>query len=204
MPKVLTNLGDIDQSSTTRKRLPSSDENLINARLNTDHRPRLQAVSENNLEFIEVENGDSTNIGDENLAKSPNEAMILSMLSLKEAEKENFVEKSCSELYNLASVGLFPEKLFLFANVKKMYSTRLHFFDSDRTFAQRPSNHVKFHCKICPADSNPHLAIFPHFQNLNAHLKIHEQFRLKWLHFYNLKFPHKKNATLDSETYDLL
>ena len=78
------------------------------------------------------------------------------------------------EIYQLASINEFPKKLFIFANKRRLYSERLHFFESIRVFnstlEQVKIESVEFKCKICSKNLHAH---FGSIQNLSSHLQIH-------------------------------
>ena len=120
---------------------------------------------------------------------------------MTESEKEKLAEMSVEEILNLALKNFFPKKLFIIKNARKYYRPRLHFFTSLRIFIEKPKEHVKFECKICKIIIQ---ATFPAFNNLNNHLKVHEQFRTNWLSYFNKANNNGKSAILDDNIYDLV
>jgi len=125
---------------------------------------------------------------------------LTNALSLKQNEENILEEFNVEKLYDMATKGEFPKKMFIFGQDKSRYTQRLHFFTSIRTFSERPKSHVSFTCKIC---SKILRATFPEFNNLNNHLKTHDTWRKKWLSFYNKHFA-PALSLLDNNTYDMI
>jgi hypothetical protein len=69
-----------------------------------------------------------------------------------------------------------------------MYSERMHFYESIRIFnldfEDCKGENTEFTCKIC--QQKIHCPI-GQSTNLNQHFKTHEEFRSKWLKFFEKK-----------------
>ena len=127
----------------------------------------------------------------------------LSSFTTNQNEEDDLKELSLDKIYEMASNGIFKKKLFIFKNSQKMYCERMHFFESIRKFnldlEDCKEENVTFTCKICQQKINCPIG---QSTNLNQHLKIHEQFRSKWLKFFDQKNNH--SGILDSDTLDLI
>ena len=147
---------------------------------------------------------DNSNRISRNKSKKSLEAVLskLSSYSSFQDNKEDLEEMSLEEIYKNAAKNQFKKKLFVFKDTKKLYSERLHFFNSPRifetTFEEAKKNLIKFDCKICSKSIN---AYFGSIQNVGTHLLLHEDFILKWLKNFELQ-----NGTklIDNDTLDLI
>jgi len=119
------------------------------------------------------ENGSSSIIADNS---------ALTSFSALHQEEDDLSEISLSELFKLARDGKFKKKLFIFKDMRKMYSERLHFYESNRifecSFAEAKKKSITFKCKFCKTIKNVN---FGAIQNLTSHLTGHPDFVSKWL-----------------------
>jgi uncharacterized membrane protein YheB (UPF0754 family) len=186
IPKCLDNLSDVNMTSS-RKRNYNDEEH-------DDDNEEIRNVGRR-LPTIESNEHEESNATNENNSLVPELSNSLSL-----SEKEDLKEMSVDEIIKLAKNKEFPKKLFIFDRAKVFYTPRLHFWTSKRIFDQRPTQPIKFVCKICDSSLS---AKVPNFQNLNAHLKPHEKFQ-NWLKEFNKVRPRSNGSMLDDATYDLI
>ena len=86
-------------------------------------------IASKNKKIKSIETQESTVV-----TKSAEQMSNLSSFSCLQEERAELKEKSLKEIYQLASINEFPKKLFIFANKRRLYSERLHFFESIRVF----------------------------------------------------------------------
>jgi hypothetical protein len=136
-------------------------------------------------------------------SKSNEVQEITSSFNSLSTEDVNLEEFSLMELYEKASNGDFPKKLFIFKDRTKSYCAKFHFFSSIRKFDMNwddAIDQIAFKCKICEVKLH---CLIGESTNLNQHLKIHSEFIAKWLSFYKKRINNQK-PKLDSYTLDLI
>lgn len=110
-----------------------------------------------------------------------------------ELKKEFTIE----ELLNMAKNKKTPKKLFMISHDTKLFTKRLHWFESVRIFNHIDpyQNKIDFKCKIC---GKKLVAKFPRFENLTHHLWLdnHASFK-KWNALEGNKNPELSNEMLD-------
>jgi hypothetical protein len=171
---------------TSRFRQGESSSSLSDDENKTNEQSEKGGENETNEEREKVEQQQRKKI-------SSNFASV----SLNQHESEDLEEFDLNQLYVMAAKGEFPKKTFIFNGIKNKFTQMLHFFLSKRIFGKRPDQPVEFKCKICDSILN---ATFPHFTNLNNHLKIHGSWNRKWLAFFKEKFKKSVKAILDTQT----
>jgi hypothetical protein len=204
IPKSIDLIIDCDMSSLKNKRKPSiSNLNLIGVQENPRHRNRVDSSSSSDKDEHDQDNH-RTKATISNITNYQNRlTKSFSSFSMDSSDTNDFSEHSVHTLYEMAKKGEFPNKSFEFNKLEKQYTPRLHFFNSQRKFSQRPVSHINFTCKLCDRNLQ---ATFPEFNNLNNHLKTHSEFRDKWLSYFDEFNPQKSKCTilLDDNTYNLV
>jgi len=61
---------------------------------------------------------------------------------------------SIENLLKLAEKNQFPKKEFTFGNKISTFTPKLHFFECETVFTQRPVENIKFKCKFCKSVSS--------------------------------------------------
>jgi hypothetical protein len=67
-----------------------------------------------------------------------------------QSQQSNFQDTfSIENLLKLAEKNQFPKKEFTFGNKITTFTPKLHFFECETVFTQRPLESIKFKCKLC-------------------------------------------------------
>ena len=208
IPKCLDNLSDINMnSSTIEKKRKASSYNIAGI---AQGEKNIRTISsyDSSSDSNENSNESSRNLNNPskvvlNLANPTTEiSNDFSSLLTGQNYEDELTELDLDKIYDKASNGFFQKKLFIFKDCKKWYSERLHFFKSIRKFDNKwdeCKEPIAFTCKICQVK---HHCSIGSFSNLNQHLKTHQDFRTKWLKFFDQK--NNYMGTLDNDTYDLI
>ena len=136
-----------------------------------------------------------------NKSTTPKKNKEVNELSEPSETKDDFIELGLKQIYEQASSGEFFKKLFVFKDCSKMYCEKYHFFKSIRKFDFNRSDAIMpiaFTCKICQKELH---AVIGESTNLNQHFKTHNEFRKKWLIYFQSK---QQNCSpkIDDETLD--
>jgi len=223
IPKCLDHLSDIDLNPTTsnqmkRKGSSSNINGFSNENKKSTRNPKKN-ISELTSESEDDDNNDenqkrttnkpreskknSNNSNSSSKSKSNEVQEITSSFNSLSTEDVNLAEFSIMELYEKASHGDFPKKLFIFKDRTKSYCAKFHFFSSIRKFDVNwddAIDQIAFKCKICEVKLH---CLIGESTNLNQHLKIHSEYIAKWLSFYK-KRKNNQKPKLDSNTLDLI
>ena len=169
IPKSLVNLGEINTTHAKRK-ASTSNTNLIN--------PQASNRSKNVIASSDDESQSEKSQSQASVVANSILPTAMLAINLISSDINNLEEFSVQDLYDMAKKGEFPKKVFIFGQDKSTYTQRLQFFTSIRIFSDRPKGYLSFVCKICEVVIS---AKFPEFNNLNNHLKIHDDWRKNWL-----------------------
>jgi hypothetical protein len=194
------------EPSKTQKKQKRSDGSLNNTLDNSQSDSRNTLTNSNQKKSksrIKITKLAKSSTEKSSVSTNSDNQALASVGRLDESE-DDLEELSLLELFKLAEEGKFKKKLFIFEDTRKMYSERLHFYESNRffacTFAEAHKKQLDFKCKFCKTIKHAYLGSI---QNLTSHLTGHREFISKWLTPFEEKNL-RGEKIIENDTFDFV